>query len=106
MPPLGERRGSRQNPAVMSAPHSVVAYTDVELRSVLPSGWGIVPGQTGKWNSIAARWAVQVYDGADNSWQIEVPSAEAMELGRLEALKARVRRLEHQALGRKSIISG
>jgi hypothetical protein len=82
------------------------SYTEVEVRSYLPSGWGIVSGAVGRWNVADARWSVDVYDGADHVWQLDVPAAEVERSDRFAALKAGIRKLDRKALGRKSVITG
>jgi len=90
----------------MSNANRPLAYTDVEIRSYLPSGWGIVPGGAGGWNADAGSWAVEVYDGADTTWTLAVAGGDAAKLGRIEALQAAIDRLTRKALGRKSVITG
>ncbi len=90
----------------MAATPRPITYTDVEIRSQLPSGWGIVAGSATRWDPKAATWSVDLYDGAANSWTVTVTAAEIAKSGRPAALAARVRQLELKALGRKSVISG
>jgi hypothetical protein len=90
----------------MSANAKPVGYTDVEVRSYLPSGWGIVPGARGAWNAKARKWTLEVYDGADHVWTLEVDGEAASRGDRFEAIKEAVRRLNRNALGRKSILTG
>lgn len=85
---------------------SPTVYTETEIRSLLPSGWGIVPGAAGRWDAGAGSWSIDLFDGADQVWKIEVDAADAGKAGRLEALDAVIRKLERKALGRKSVISG
>ena len=90
----------------MAATSRPISYTEVEVRSQLPSGWGIVAGSAGKWDPKAGHWSVELKDGADNSWTVIVSAAEIEKSGRPAALAAKVRQLELKALGRKSVISG
>ncbi|MCM2270844.1 MAG: hypothetical protein NDJ75_12135 [Thermoanaerobaculia bacterium] len=90
----------------MSALHRPLSYTDVEIRSYLPSGWGISPGSQGGWNAEQKRWSIEVYDGADNQWTVAVAGADADAGGRIAALKTAIDRLTRKQLGRKSILSG
>ncbi|MCB9378019.1 MAG: hypothetical protein H6511_04565 [Holophagales bacterium] len=83
-----------------------VVYTELEIRSYLPSGWGIHDARSGRWDAKEASWGVDVYDGADNVWKLEVAGADAAKAGRLEALKASIDKIERKALGRKSVITG
>jgi hypothetical protein len=103
---LAEHPRAGENSGVMSIATRPLRYTDVEIRSYLPSGWGIVPGVAGAWDADARRWAVAVYDGADTTWTVAVEADAAAALGRLEALKAAIDRLTRKALGRKSVITG
>ena len=90
----------------MTADARPLAYTELEVRSYLPSGWGIAPDATGTWSADRGAWQIDVLDGADNSWTIAVPAAEAARTDRLAALRAAVDRLQRRALGRKSILTG
>ena len=90
----------------MSATASPLLYTEIEIRSFLPSGWVIVPGGAGKWDPRSGRFSVQVYDGADNTWEIAVETDAAGKAGRLEALRAAVDRVQRKGLGRKSELLG
>ncbi|MEZ5313832.1 MAG: hypothetical protein R2862_09380 [Thermoanaerobaculia bacterium] len=54
-----------------------LTYTDIELRSYLPSGWGILAGAAGLWDRSAGTWKIDVYDSADNVWSS--PSRAAMQ---------------------------
>lgn len=105
-PRLAERRSPGENSRAMSTATRPLSYTEIEIRSYLPSGWGIVPGGAGGWDAGARRWAVEVYDGADTTWTIAVAGDDAASQGRLEALKAAIDRLTRKSLGRKSVISG
>jgi hypothetical protein len=96
----------RQDPRMPETPASPLSYIDTETRSLLPSGWGIRPGSSGRWDPKAGRWSIEVYDGADNVWTIAVESSVAGRMGRLEALRAAIERLQRKQLGRKSVISG
>ena len=82
-----------------------ITFTETEVRSVLPSGWGIVAGAAGRWDAGDGTWSIEIYDGADQRWTVAVDSSAAAG-GRLGALDAQIRRLERKGLGRKSVISG
>lgn len=90
----------------MTSPSPRLSYTDVELRSYLPSGWGIVPGAVGSWSAERSAWQIEVYDGADNTWTISVTAAEAAQTDRFAALRAAIDRLQRKSLGRKSVLTG
>ena len=87
----------RQNSA-MSRSILPLTYTDIELRSYLPSGWGILTGAAGLWDRAAATWKIDVYDSADNVWSLAVASRDAESAGRLPALKQSVDKLYRRAL--------
>jgi len=90
----------------MATTLSPLTYTEIEVRSYLPSGWGIVAGQAGRWDAAQGRWSIEIYDGADNTWTIAIGGEEAARTGRLDALREGIDRLTRKSLGRKSIISG
>lgn len=66
---------------------TTLSYLPIEIRSYLPTGWGLVEGAEPHWDDRKAAWSVAVYDGADNDWEIRVAAADAARQGRLEALK-------------------
>ena len=82
-----------------------ITYTETEVRSVLPSGWGIVAGSAGRWDARAGTWSIEIQDGAEQRWLVEVDSGAAGS-DRLAALDTEIRRIERKGLGRKSVISG
>ncbi|MEO7795146.1 MAG: hypothetical protein ABIV06_10270 [Thermoanaerobaculia bacterium] len=75
-----------------------LTFTDIELRSYLPSGWGIRPNGVGSWDAAKSTYQIEVYDGTDNLWPLQVTAKAAAASGRLEALKASVDKLYRQAL--------
>ncbi len=95
-----------QDPHMAETPAPPLSYIDTETRGLLPSGWGIQPGASGRWDPKAGRWSLEVYDGADNVWTIAVEAGAAARVGRLDALRAAIDRLQRKQLGRKSVISG
>ena len=90
----------------MSEPVKPLVYTEIEVRSFLPTGWGILPGASGRWDAKGGRWSLEIYDGADNTWKVEVNAGQAAASGRLDALKAKLDDLHRKALGRKSVLTG
>lgn len=76
-----------------------LTFTEIEIRSYLPSGWGIGPQGTGTWNAGKSTFELEVYDPAENLWPLAVTGKSAAASGRLEALKASVDKLYRQALG-------
>lgn len=75
-----------------------LTFTDIELRSYLPSGGGIRRAGSGGWNAGKSAYEVEVYDSTDNVWPLRISGKEAAAQGRLEALKASVDVLYRQAL--------
>lgn len=90
----------------MSATAEALFYTEAEIHSFLPSGWGIVRGSTGRLDPRTGRWSIDVYDGADSAWTLEVEPEDAAHGGRLEALSAVIDRVQRKGLGRKSVLLG
>lgn len=77
-----------------------VHYTTSEIRSYLPTGWRLAPGETeGHWDPALRIWTVSVHDGSDLEWPVSVGSDQARSMGRLEALR---RSLEILKLGGKA----
>jgi len=85
---------------------SPLLYTATEVKSFLPSGWGLLGGGSGRWDAEKNGWSIEVYDGADNAWTIEVRSEEARGDQRLPALKRAIDRIAVKSLGRKSVLTG
>jgi hypothetical protein len=94
---LGRRPFLRQDSPIM-AESNRLTFTDIEIRSYLPSGWGIRPQRASTWDAAKGTYEIEVYDPADNSWPLKVTGKDAAASGRLEALKASVDVLYRQAL--------
>lgn len=77
----------------MTAESNRLTFTDIEIRSYLPSGWGIPPSGAGAWDAGKSTFEIEVYDLADNVWPLRVTGKEAAKSGRLEALKQSIERL-------------
>ena len=100
------KSGARAWPATVSATrsahHGRIEPTDFhrhrDLRSYLPSGWGIRPNGAGAWDAAKSTYQIEVYDWTDNLWPLKVTGKEAAAHGRLEALKASVDKLYRKAL--------
>jgi hypothetical protein len=75
-----------------------LTFTDIEIRSYLPSGWGIRPNGASTWDARDATYKIEVYDSADNVWPLEITSKAAAAQGRLAALKSSVDLLYRKAL--------
>ena len=76
-----------------------LTFTDVEIRSYLPSGWGIRPQGGATWDASKATYRIEVYDPAVNVWPLTITGKDAAASGRLAALKASVDVLYRKALG-------
>jgi len=83
-----------------------IAYSDIEVRSYLPSGWNLPDPWRRGWDSKSASWTSEVSDGAENVWTVRVAAEAASAEGRLEALKRSFDRLQRKALGRHSVLTG
>ncbi len=82
----------------MTAEPNRLTFTDIEIRSYLPSGWGIRPNGAGSWDAGKSSYEIEVSDPADNLWPLRVTGKQAAASGRLEALKASVDKLYREAL--------
>ena len=82
----------------MTAELKRLTFTDIEIRSYLPSGWGIRPDCVGAWDAGKSTFAIEVYDLADNLWRLQVTGKDAAARGRLEALKQSIDRLYRNAV--------
>lgn len=76
-----------------------LTFLPIEVKSYLPSGWGLIDEHGGRWDARRRAWSTEVYDLADNNWTIEVSAVDADKLGRLAALKLAVDELYREALG-------
>jgi len=71
-----------------------IRYTPSEIRSYLPTGWQLAPGETsGHWDPAQRVWTLTVLDGSHLEWPVTVEPAQAQRLGRLEALRHRLESL-------------
>ncbi len=75
-----------------------LTFTDLELRSYLPSGWGIQPPGTSTLDASKQAYEIAVHDSTDNVWPLRITGKDAAEKGRLEALRSSVDRLYKRAL--------
>jgi hypothetical protein len=64
-----------------------LAYTSIEIRSTLPTGWSVSPGSPGTWDSRRGTWSIELLDGSDLSWSVRVRKSDADVLGKQEALR-------------------
>lgn len=82
----------------MTAESNRLTFTDIEIQSYLPSGWGIRTHRTGTWNAARGAYEIEVYDPADNLWPLRISGKEAAAHGRLDALKKSVDQLYRNAI--------
>lgn len=76
-----------------------LAYTEVEVRSYLPTGWALARGRGGAWDATKRLWRATVIDNVEFDWPLEVSADEAAEHGRLEALRRAMDRVYRERLG-------
>ncbi len=89
--------------ATVTAP---MVYTEAELRGCLPAGWSLVRTAAGPRSRHGDAYVFTTRDGADQDWEIVVEAQAAGRLGRIEALREAIQRVQRRGLGRKSIITG
>ena len=82
----------------MTAESNRLTFTEIEIQSYLPSGWGIRRNGAGTWNAGKSTYEIEVYDPADNLWPLQVTGKNAASRGRLEALKQSIDRLYRDAV--------
>jgi len=82
----------------MTAESNRLTFTDIEIRSYLPSGWGIRTSGAGTWDAGKSTYEIEVYDLADNMWPLRVRGKDAAARGRLEALQQSIGRLCRNAV--------
>ncbi len=76
-----------------------IRYTEVEIRSFLPTGWGLVGTPEGTWDAKKKIWRATVIDNVDFDWPVEVKPAEVSSHGRIEALRLAIDRVYRERLG-------
>ena len=70
-----------------------LSYSDIEIRSYLPTGWSLPTEEEGdRWNAKRRSWTVTLIDGTDLEWRLEVSLAEVETRGRMEALRRATRK--------------
>lgn len=82
----------------MTAESNRLTFTDIEIRSYLPSGWGIRPNHPATWDPGKSTYQIEVYDSTDNLWPLQITGKAAAASGRLEALRLSVDKLYRKAL--------
>jgi hypothetical protein len=79
--------------------HEPLDYTEVEVRSYLPTGWGLARGGRGSWDAKARSWRLSVVDNVEFDWPVEIDADDAVEHGRIEALRRAMDRVYRERLG-------
>ena len=77
-----------------------IYFTPQEILTYLPCGWRVSdPATHGTWLEPRQVWQLRLQDGADVDWLLEVPYKEVANLGRIEALRIALTRLQTEGLG-------
>ncbi len=76
-----------------------LSYTETEIRSYLPSGWGLAGDRQGSWDAKKKLWRATVLDNVDFDYDVEVKPDAAGKLGRLEALRVAMDKVFRERLG-------
>lgn len=76
-----------------------IRFTEIEVRSFLPTGWDLLEGPEGAWNAKKRTWTLSVIDNVDFDWPVVVHADEAAEHGRHEALRRAFDRAFRERLG-------
>lgn len=74
-------------------------YTESEVRSFLPTGWGLAGTTPGAWDPKKKVWRTMVIDNVDFDWPVEVAPKDADANGRIEALRQAFDRVYRERLG-------
>lgn len=82
----------------MSNPEPL-AYTETEVKSVLPSGWSLPEDSPGSWEAAKGRWTARVLDDVEFDWPVVVQADAAARLGRFEALRQAMDQVYRERLG-------
>jgi hypothetical protein len=76
-----------------------IDFTPQEVLTYLPSGWQITDEALhGTWLESRQQWQLNVQDGADVNWLLQVPGKDVAKLGRIEALKLAFIRIRSHGL--------
>ena len=79
-----------------------LGFTRDEILSSLPTGWVLPEGETGR-HTHRGDCRITVLDLADQKWELNVEAGQAIQLGRIEALRRAFERLQRRALGRAGL---
>ncbi|MEE8368402.1 MAG: hypothetical protein V3S30_08790 [Thermoanaerobaculia bacterium] len=75
-------------------------FTPQEILTYLPCGWRVSDQAThGTWLESRQVWQLRLQDGADVEWLLQVLPKEVADLGRIEALRIALTRLQTEGLG-------
>lgn len=83
----------------MKTTNDAIIYTETEVRSFLPTGWGLAGSPAGTWDAKKKVWRATVIDNVDFDWPVEVKANDASSLGRMEALRRAMDRVYRERLG-------
>lgn len=75
-----------------------ISYMETEVLSHLPSGWDLVDG-AGAWDGDREAWVIRVIDEVDFDWDVAIRPDKAEKLGRMEALRQAMDRVQRGRLG-------
>lgn len=85
----------------MKTTNETLSYTETEIRSYLPTGWGLTEDGVGSFDAKKKVWRTMVIDNVDFDWPVEVKPSEVDSLGRLEALRKAIDRVFRERLGKR-----
>jgi hypothetical protein len=86
----------------MKTTNETLSYIETEIRSYLPTGWGLTEDGVGSFDAKKKVWRTMVIDNVDFDWPVEVKPSEVDSLGRLEALRQAIDRVFRERLGKRS----
>jgi hypothetical protein len=85
----------------MKTTNETLSYTETEIRSYLPTGWGLTEEGVGSFDAKKKVWRTMVIDNVEFDWPVEVKPSEVDSLGRLEALRKAIDRVFRERLGKR-----
>lgn len=81
------------------AKYDELSYDEREIKSFLPTGWNLYPGDLGTWDETSREWLIKVHDEVDFEWPVVVTAKEAEAEGRIQALRHALDRTQRERLG-------
>lgn len=84
------------------ATYDELSYTEREIKSFLPTGWNLYPGDLGTWDGKSREWFIKVHDEVDFDWPVVVTAKQAEAEGRIQALRHALETIQRQRLGRRT----